>query len=87
MTQTAFVTGASGFLGAHVARELYRQGWAVHALVRETSSLEELADVPLTLHTGDVTDPASLNAAIPRGVDGVFHVAASTNLWAKKNAE
>jgi len=87
MKQTAFVTGASGFLGAHVARALYRQGWSVHALVRATSSLEEVADVPLTLHSGDITDAASLSAAMPRGVDGVFHVAASTNLWSKKNAE
>lgn len=87
MTQTAFVTGATGFVGAHVARELQRQGWAVHVLARPTSSLEDLSDVPVTLHLGDVVDAASVSAAMPRNVDAVFHVAASTNLWSKKNAE
>ena len=87
MTQTAFVTGASGFVGSHVVRELHRQGWSVHALVRPTSSLEDFSDVPVTLHTGDVIDAASVGTAMPRGVDAVFHVAASTNLWARNNGQ
>ena len=85
MTQTAFVTGATGFVGSHVARELHRQGWDVHVLARPTSSLEDISDVPVIPHTGDVVNAASVAAAIPRGVDAVFHVAASTNLWSKKN--
>ena len=87
MTRTAFVTGASGFVGSHVARELHRQGWTVHVLLRPTSPLEEVDDVPVIRHTGDVTDAASVAAAMPGAVDGVFHVAASTNLWSRKNAE
>jgi dihydroflavonol-4-reductase len=87
MTQTAFVTGATGFVGSHVARELHRQGWDVHVLVRPTSSLEDIADVPVTVHTGDVVDAASVSAALPRNADAVFHVAASTNLWSRKNDE
>jgi dihydroflavonol-4-reductase len=87
MTQTAFVTGATGFVGAHVARELHRRGWAVHVLARPTSSLEDLSDVPVTVHLGDVVDAASVGAAMPPNVDGVFHVAASTNLWSKHNAK
>jgi len=87
MTRTAFVTGASGFVGSHVARELHRQGWQVGVLARPTSSLEDLSDVPVTVHTGDVLDAASVRAAIPRGVDGVFHVAASVNIWSRKNDE
>jgi nucleoside-diphosphate-sugar epimerase len=87
MTQIAFVTGASGFVGSHLARELHRQGWAVHVLARPTSSLGEISDVPVTVHIGDVTDAASVSAALPRGVDAVFHVAASTNLWSRRNAE
>ena len=73
MTQRAFVTGATGFVGSHVARELHRQGWDVHVLVRPTSSLEDLADVPVTVHTGDVVDAASVSAALPQGADAVFH--------------
>jgi len=87
MTQTAFVTGATGFVGSHLARELHRQGWDVHVLVRPTSSLEDVSEVPLTVHTGDVVDAASVFAAMPRGVDGVFHVAASTNLWSRRNGD
>jgi dihydroflavonol-4-reductase len=87
MTQTAFVTGATGFVGSHVARELHRQGWVVHVLARPTSSLEDLSDVPVTVHLGDVADAASVSAAMPPNVGGVFHVAASTNLWSKNNAE
>lgn len=87
MTQTAFVTGASGFVGSHLARELHRQGWAVHVLLRSTSSLQEISDVPVTVHRGDVTDAASITAALPQGVDAVFHVAASTNLWSRNNAQ
>jgi dihydroflavonol-4-reductase len=87
MTKTAFVTGATGFVGSHIARELHRQGWEVHVLARATSSLEEISDVPVTLHTGDVTDAVSVRMAMPQSVDAVFHVAASTNLWARKNGQ
>ena len=85
MTQSAFVTGATGFVGSHIARDLCRQGWEVHVLARETSSLSAISDVPVRVHIGDVTDAVSVRAAIPQEVDGVFHVAASTNLWARNN--
>jgi nucleoside-diphosphate-sugar epimerase len=87
MTHLAFVTGASGFVGSHIVRELHRQGWKVHVLARPTSSLQEIGDTPVTVHSGDVNDANSLKAAMPQGVDAVFHVAASTNLWAKNNAQ
>jgi dihydroflavonol-4-reductase len=85
MSLTAFVTGASGFVGAALVRELHQQGWQVHVLARPTSSLEEIADLPLTVHTGDVTDAASVRQAVPARVDAVFHVAASTNFWSRNN--
>ena len=87
MSQKAFVTGASGFVGSHVVHELHAQGWEVHVLARRTSNLEELAGVPFELHFGDVTDADSVFKAMPKQVDAVFHVAASTNFWSRKNEE
>ena len=87
MSRTAFVTGASGFVGSRLVRELHEEGWNVHLLARASSSLDEIDDLPYEKHLGDVTEAASVRAAIPADVDGVFHVAASTNFWARKNAE
>lgn len=87
MSLTAFVTGASGFVGSNLVKELHHQGWTVHLLARSTSSLDEIEGTPFTLHTGDITDAASLQGAIPDGVDAVFHVAASTNFWSRNNAQ
>jgi len=71
------VTGASGFLGWHVARLLMERGQRVRALVRPASNLQEL-DVERV--TGDLRDPASLARAVA-GCDRVFHVAADYRLW------
>lgn len=87
MGLTAYVTGASGFVGSHVARQLHEQGWTVHALARASSSLDELSDLPLQIHRGDVTDAASVRHSMPPALDAVFHVAASTNLWSRHNDE
>jgi dihydroflavonol-4-reductase len=75
----ALVTGASGFLGWHVARVLLERGRAVRALVRTGSRVPEL-DVETV--TGDLRDPGSLERAVA-GCDSVFHVAADYRLWAK----
>lgn len=85
MSLTAFVSGASGFVGSNLVRELHQQGWVVHVLVRTSSSLEELAGIPVEFHHGDVTDADSVLDAIPQTVDAVFHVAASTNFWSRNN--
>ena len=86
MSLTAFVTGASGFVGSHLVRELHSQGWTVHILVRPTSSLEEIEGIPVVIHHGDITDPVSITAAIPERPGAVFHVAADTNFWSRRNA-
>jgi dihydroflavonol-4-reductase len=86
MSLTAFVTGASGFVGSNLVRELHARDWRIHVLARPTSSLDEITGLPVTVHTGDVTDRESLKAAIPENLDAVFHVAASTNFWSKNNA-
>ena len=73
------VTGASGFLGWHVARVLLERGYAVRALVRTGSRVNEL-DVETRI--GDLRDAASLERACA-GCGLVFHVAADYRLWAR----
>lgn len=73
------VTGASGFIGWHVARLLIEQGNKVRALVRPSSNLREL-DVERV--PGDLRDPGSLERAVA-GCSRVFHVAADYRLWAR----
>lgn len=87
MSLTAFVTGVSGFVGSRLVRELHAQGWDTHVLVRPNASLEDAGTAPVTVHRGDFTDRRSVTAAMPKGVDAVFHVAASTNFWSRQNAE
>jgi dihydroflavonol-4-reductase len=74
----ALVTGASGFLGWHVARLLLERGRNVRALVRPGSSVRELDVEPVT---GDLRDASSLRRAAT-GCGDVFHVAADYRLWA-----
>lgn len=77
------VTGASGFLGWHVARLLLERGYSVRALVRPGSRVSELDAEPVT---GDLRDPQSLERAV-EGCSLVFHVAADYRLWAKDPRE
>lgn len=77
------VTGASGFLGWHVARLLTERGRSVRALVRPGSAVREL-DVETV--TGDLRDAASLRRAVA-GCSDVFHVAADYRLWAADPSE
>ena len=70
------LTGATGFLGSHVARALVAGGHAVRALARASSSRGILADVPeLDWVTGDILDVGSLRLAAA-GCEAVMHVAA-----------
>lgn len=85
MGLTAFVTGATGFVGMNLARELAGNGWQVTALVRQSSPLEDLAGLDIDLQQGDITDADSVRSAMPPKVDCVFHVAASTNVWSRNN--
>jgi dihydroflavonol-4-reductase len=77
------VTGASGFLGWHVARALTERGHKVRALCRPTSQTREL-DVERV--TGDLRDPTSLAQAVD-GCELVFHVAADYRLWSRHPQE
>ncbi len=78
---TAFVTGATGFLGLNLVDELITRGWAVTALHRAGSNLGHLKRFAVTLAEGDVTDAAAVMAAMPGDMDAVFHVAGNTSHW------
>jgi dihydroflavonol-4-reductase len=80
------VTGAAGFLGSHVARQLVARGESVRVLMRASSTNRAIADLPLEYVTGDLRDAASLDRAM-KGVKRVFHVAADYRLWAKRSQE
>jgi len=80
------VTGASGFLGSHVARELVARGEDVRILMRPSSTNRAISDLSLEYTTGDLRDPASLDRAVS-GVQYIFHVAADYRLWAKKSKD
>jgi len=83
---TTLVTGASGFLGSHVARQLVARGEEVRVLMRPSSTNRAVADLSLEYVTGDLRDPSSLERALA-GVQYVFHVAADYRLWAKKSRD
>jgi len=79
----ALVTGASGFLGWHIARVLLAHGYPVRALVRTGSRVDALDVEPVT---GDLRDAASLARAVS-GCGLVFHAAADYRLWARDPGE
>ncbi|MGO9863076.1 MAG: NAD-dependent epimerase/dehydratase family protein, partial [Terriglobales bacterium] len=78
----AFITGATGFLGSHVARVLAEQGADLRLLVRPTSDLRNLDGLNADRVVGDLREAASLEKAIA-GCDVVFHVAADYRLWVR----
>jgi dihydroflavonol-4-reductase len=78
----AFVTGATGFLGSHVARVLAEQGAQLRLLVRPTSDLRNIADLNAERVQGDLREPASIEKALA-GCDVLFHVAADYRLWVR----
>jgi dihydroflavonol-4-reductase len=82
----AFITGATGFLGSHVARVLCDQGATLRLLVRATSNLKNLQGLNAETVTGDLRDPGSLEKAMA-GCDTVFHVAADYRLWVRDPQE
>ncbi len=75
-----FVTGATGFVGHHVARALAAEGANLRLLVRKTSTLANLEGIGGETHVGDLAEPESLRPALA-GCDAVVHVAADYRLW------
>ncbi len=76
------VTGATGFVGAAVVRELLAAGHSVRVLIRKDSDRSNLEGVEVEVVTGDLTDAASLRGAV-RGCGGLFHLAADYRLWVR----
>lgn len=84
---TVFVTGGTGFLGGHLIRELRANGAQVRALSRNgdgDAALKALGAEPVR---GALDDSASLERALDVEVDALFHAAADTNTWARRNAQ
>jgi dihydroflavonol-4-reductase len=82
----ALVTGATGFVGAAVARALLREHWQVRVLARRGSDRRNLKGLDAQVFEGDLNDPESLQRAA-QGCDGLFHVAADYRLGARDPEE
>jgi nucleoside-diphosphate-sugar epimerase len=78
---TTLVTGATGFIGGHLAQRLVAEGERVRCLVRATSDTALLDELGVELVVGDLTDAASL-AGIADGCEAVFHCGALVSDWA-----
>ena len=74
------VTGATGFVGHHVAKALAAEGADLRLLTRKSSNLANLEGIPAETVVGDLSDPASLKSSLA-GIDAVVHVAADYRLW------
>lgn len=83
---TTLLTGASGFVGYHVARALCERGERPRCLVRASSDTRRLAALAVELIPGDLTDAASLRRAAA-GCQVVYHVAADYRFWSRDPRE
>lgn len=81
-----FLTGATGFLGSHVARALIAAGAELRLLTRPTSRTDNIAGLNCERVLGDLRQPESYQSALA-GCEAVFHVAADYRLWARDSQE
>jgi dihydroflavonol-4-reductase len=86
MSDIVLVTGASGFVGAAVARAALARGFRTRVLMRPTASRANIAGLDVEPVTGDMRDAQSMSVALA-GVRYLFHVAADYRLWARDPAE
>ncbi len=83
----ALVTGANGFLGLNLVEQLCAAGWEVDALVQPGTDTALIDRFPVRLVPASITDAGSLSSALRPGLDTVFHLAASTSVWRRRDAE
>ncbi|HTP24518.1 MAG TPA: hopanoid-associated sugar epimerase, partial [Anaeromyxobacteraceae bacterium] len=86
MSRKVLVTGATGFVGANVARVVSEQGDQVRVLVRSSSDRTNLKDLDVEVAVGDLRDRESVRQAVS-GCARVFHVAADYRFWARDPSE
>ena len=86
MADTVLVTGASGFVGAAVARRALARGFRVKVLMRPTASHANVEGLDVEIVRGDMRDPESMAGAL-RSVRYLLHVAADYRLWARDPSE
>jgi dihydroflavonol-4-reductase len=82
----AFVTGATGFVGSHVARELAARGARLRLLARSSSPTKLVENLNAEIVNGDLRDASTYGGAL-RGCDAAFHVAADYRLWTRDAAD
>jgi dihydroflavonol-4-reductase len=81
-----FLTGATGFVGSHVARAYVAEGAELRLLTRATSNRAAIENLKADLVVGDLRQPESLRTAL-RGCDALVHVAADYRLWVRDPKE
>lgn len=86
MVMKTFVTGATGFIGASIVRELLQDGREVRALVRDGSDTANLAGLDVELWRGDLRDATALLQGL-KGCDVLYHAAADYRLWTRDPSE
>jgi 2-alkyl-3-oxoalkanoate reductase len=80
MAKTILITGATGFLGSHVADRIAARGESIRALVRPTADTRHLQALGVSLVLGEISDPATIAAAC-EGVNAIVHCAAKVGDW------
>tara|TARA_B110000914_G_scaffold54904_1_gene47542 strand:+ start:2069 stop:3043 length:975 start_codon:yes stop_codon:yes gene_type:complete len=80
-----FITGGTGYIGAHLIKELISQGHQVHALVRNIEKATQLPKEGLLLFKGDLGDSESIKEAM-KGCDQVYHMGGDASIWAKDSS-
>jgi dihydroflavonol-4-reductase len=83
---TAFITGATGFIGGHVAAHLLEKGWSVRALKRPGPLPPHIENLDVEWHQGDIRNLEQVDSPMA-GCEAVFHVAADYRLWARNPKE
>src|SRR5262245_65743977 len=82
---TTLVTGATGFVGSAVVRQLLERGDVVRVLARPGGDRRNIADLPVEVAEGDLRDPAAARRALA-GISDLFHVAADYRLWVRDSS-